>query len=289
MWSEKYNLMNEADADGGEGGGGSAGAETASNAGENDDAAAVAAAVGGSDGGDDNSGSESQAWSYAEGVVGAGEVPEWFKGDKYKSVAEQAKAYTELEGKFGSFTGAPEEYGVFVSDELKEQGLEISADDPIMEEAMKFARDSNMNQEGFNQMVNLYAMTQIAEQTAISDAKAEEITALGPNSETRLDNLAKWGKANMSEDQYAGFEEMIQSAASVQAVERLISLTRNAPLSPDTVHSAPSVSSEEVRAMQFEKDEYGNRRINTDPDFKARYNKLKNEVWGSEDHNIVVG
>lgn len=40
---------------------------------------------------------------------------------------------------------------------------------------MKFAKDSNMNQEGFNHMVNLYAMTQIAEQTAIADAKTEEI------------------------------------------------------------------------------------------------------------------
>lgn len=65
----------------------------------------------------------------------------------------------------------------------------------------------------------------------------------------------------MSEDQYAGFEEMLTSSASVQAVERLISLTRNAPVSPDAVHSAPSISSEEVRAMQFEKDEYGNRKV----------------------------
>jgi hypothetical protein len=41
--------------------------------------------------------------------------------------------------------------------------------------------------------------------------------------------------------------------------------------------------------MQFEKDEYGNRRIQTDPDFRARFNKLKIEAWGAEDHNIVVG
>ena len=36
-----------------------------------------------------------------------GEKPEWLK-DKYKSVEDQAKAYAELEKKFGGFTGSPE-------------------------------------------------------------------------------------------------------------------------------------------------------------------------------------
>ena len=41
----------------------------------------------------------------SEGIKGVGDLPEWYKADKYKSVAEQAKAYTELEKKFGGFTG----------------------------------------------------------------------------------------------------------------------------------------------------------------------------------------
>ena len=45
----------------------------------------------------------------SDGIKGTGETPEWYKGDKYKSVAEQAKAYTELEKKFGGFTGAPKD------------------------------------------------------------------------------------------------------------------------------------------------------------------------------------
>lgn len=285
MWKED-NLMNEADADGGDGGGGDAGAADTGDA----DAVAAALAVGGdAAAATDGERDEAKTWALADGVDGEGDAPEWFKGDKYKSVSEQAKAYNELEGKFGSFTGAPDEYGVFLSDELKEQGIEIAADDPIMEEAMKFAKDSSMNQEGFNNMVNLYAMTKIAENNAMEESKVEEIKSLGANAQTRLDNLSKWGKANMSDDQYAGFEEMLTTASSVQAVERLISMTRAAPLSPDGVQKASSVSSEELKAMQFEKDEHGNRRIQTDPDFKARYNKLKGEVWGADDHNVIVG
>ena len=45
----------------------------------------------------------------SEGIKGVGDLPEWYKADKYKSIAEQAKAYTELEKKFGGFTGAPKD------------------------------------------------------------------------------------------------------------------------------------------------------------------------------------
>ena len=232
---------------------------------------------------------EAPAWSYAEGVSGDGDAPEWFKSDKYKSVSEQAKAYTELESKFGSFTGAPDEYDFKVSDELSEKGIDIGDDTPVMEEAKKFAKEAGMSQDGFTKMVELYAMGLLADSEALNQAKIDEISSLGPKSQERLGNLEKWGKANLSEDQYLGFEGMIQTAGSVQALERLISMTRSAPVSPDPVNNYAQTTSEQVRNMQFEKDEYGNRKVQTDPEFKARYERLKGEVWGSQAHNIVIG
>lgn len=48
----------------------------------------------------------------SDGIKGTGDVPEWYIADKYKSVSEQAKAYTELEKKFGGFKGSPKDgYG----------------------------------------------------------------------------------------------------------------------------------------------------------------------------------
>ena len=44
-----------------------------------------------------------------EGVPGNGELPSWFKVDKYKSVDEQAKAYNELATRFGGFEAAPKD------------------------------------------------------------------------------------------------------------------------------------------------------------------------------------
>ena len=232
---------------------------------------------------------EQAGWSWAEGVAGEGDAPEWFKSDKYKTVDAQAKAYTELEGKFGSFTGAPEEYTLNISDELKEKGVEIAEDDPILEEAHKMAKDLGMNQEGFDKMLDIFAMSRVAEQEAMQSGVADEMKSLGDNAETRVNNLDLWGKANLPADLYDGFVDMAQTASAVKAMEQLISMTRNAPVVTDTTKATPGMTSEELTAMQFEKDDHGNRKMQTDPDFKARFNKLAAEVWGSEDHRVIVG
>ena len=294
MWFEQFNTvyMNEAGADGESGGGaqaepqsvdsGSAGGDSGQSD-SNADANAVADAIG------DKGNAESSGWFFADGVAGEGEAPEWFKGGKYKSVSEQAKAYTELESRFGSFTGAPEEYSVNLGEELSERGVSIDSDDPMLEEAMKFAKDANMDQKGFDNMVNLYAMMKVAESDAIQQAKQEEIKSLGSDAQKRLDNLNAWGNANMPPELFEGFQSMVQSAGSVKALERLVAMTRNAPVNPDSVSQAPSVSSEEVMKMQFEKDEHGNRRIQTDPAFKQRYEQMRDQVWGGEEHRVIIG
>ena len=144
----------EANNDGGEGGGG--GGEENNNENNND-------------GGEEN------------------QAPEWLQG-KYvtegktqeESIAEQAKAYPELAAKFGAFTGAPEEYAdIVLSDELKELGVEISNDDPMLVAAKEFAKESNMSQEGLSGLVNLYAMQQVAEQKANDEYKADQMKQLG--------------------------------------------------------------------------------------------------------------
>ena len=62
----------------------------------------------------------------SEGIKGVGDLPEWYKADKYKSVAEQAKAYTELEKKFGGFTGAPKDgYSIVEGVEAEEVSMEM--------------------------------------------------------------------------------------------------------------------------------------------------------------------
>jgi len=40
-----------------------------------------------------------------DGIKGAGDRPEWYLSEKYKSVSDQAAAYNELSKKFGAFKG----------------------------------------------------------------------------------------------------------------------------------------------------------------------------------------
>lgn len=228
-------------------------------------------------------------WSFADGVKGEGEIPEWFKADKYKTVSEQAKAYKDLESRFGSFTGAPEEYAdVEVREELRELGVEISKDDPIYSDALEFAKELNMNQDGFDKMINLYATAMAAETKAMENYKAEELKALGNTAETRINNLNAWASANLPGEMIEGFQGLAQSAEAVKTLERLVAMTRHAPISSTGATPQKGMSSEELTAMQFEKDQYGNRRIQTDKEFRKRFDEAAARVWGSEDHTIVI-
>lgn len=230
-------------------------------------------------------------WMLSDKLPGEGSAPEWFKKDKYGTVEEQAKAYKELESRFGGFTGAPKDgdYTVTLSDELQELGIEIAPDDPLYADAVEFAKGTNMNQEGFDKMMNLYAMSRVAESKAAEEFRQDELKALGDNAQARIDNILNWGKANLPDDMLQGFTEMAVSANAVKAMEKLVSLTRNAPIDPNNAAPKQGVSTEELRKMQFETDEHGNRKLSTDPEFKKRFQKLANEHWGTEDHRVIIG
>ena len=272
-----FGLYQEEASDDGAASGGNEGAG-------NDDAAAVASMANGDRGGEEGSEGDDAT------------APEWLLGKYHtegktieEATAEQAKAYKELSGKFGAFTGAPEEYEIALSEELTELGVTMDKEDPMVQEAMKFAKESNMSQEGLNGMLNLYSMQMVAEQKANEEYAAEQMKALGPQAESRVQNIQQWASKNLDTEMVSALEGMATSAESVKAIERLITMTGNAPVDSDSSVATNTAGIEEVQSMQFAKDENGNRRINTDPAFKARYQKLRNEVYGTSEHRVMVG
>ncbi len=229
-------------------------------------------------------------WYLAEGVQGVGDMPDYFKFDKYQNLSEQAKAYKDLESQFGSFTGAPKDgYQVNLSEDVTNAGIEINKEDPLYEEAIKFAGDNQMNQEGFDSMMNLYATAKIADVQALDKYKEDQIAGMD-NGQARVNNLIAWGKANLSEELFKGFEDMPTSAEAVLSLEHIIGMTQAQSITPNGGSgSDETISAEELTAMQFEKDEYGNRRLSTDPAFRAKFDDLMKKKHGSQDHNIIVG
>lgn len=201
----------------------------------------------------------------------------------------QAQSYSELQSKFGSFTGAPEEYEALISEELTEAGVELVADDPMLEKAFELGKELNMSQEGMSKLINMYAEIQLAENKAYEEQRAENMKQLGNNAAARIEGINKWIDANLDNETAQGLRGIATTADGIKAIEQLISKTKSAPVAPQDSTPVPSVTSQEVQAMQFAKDEHGNRKINTDPEFKKEYQRKRDALYGTQEHRQMIG
>jgi hypothetical protein len=148
-----------------------------------------------------------QDWFYADGVKGTGPRPDWYKGDKYKTLAEQARAYPEVEKKVGELTAKvkslepkppPEKYEL---PDLSQLGgdMEWKKDDPLLAKAFEVAKKHSISQEVFNALA-VDVMMPIIRNYEMIDIAAEK-AALGDRADERMDGITAWAKANLPEEQ----------------------------------------------------------------------------------------
>jgi len=174
-----------------------------------------------------------------------GEKPEWLK-DKYKSVEDQAKAYAELEKKFGGFTGSPEAgYEIKAPEDLPG---EFDMEDPRIEWFQNVAKETNMSQDTFDQMLHGFARMEV-EANDPEAAKSIEIQALGKNANARLRDLGDWGKGNLTPDQYEGFKGLATTAAGVEVLEALIAKTSEGKMPTSNTVRAPGMNEAALKEM----------------------------------------
>ena len=174
-----------------------------------------------------------------------GEKPEWLK-DKYKSVEDQAKAYAELEKKFGGFTGSPEAgYEIKAPEDLPG---EFDMEDPRIEWFQNVAKETNMSQDTFDQMLHGFARMEV-EANDPEAAKSIEIQALGKNANARLRDLGDWGKANLDSNQFEGFKGLATTAVGVEVLEALIAKTSEGKMPTSNTVRAPGITQEALDDM----------------------------------------
>ena len=95
--------------------------------------------------------------------------------------------------------------------------------------------------------------------------------------------------ANMDAEIVEGGKGLVTTAEGVKFVEQLIAKTKNAPVAAaDTVPPA-SVTQAELNDMQFTPDEFGGRKINSDPEFKAEYERKKAALHGTAPYRQMIG
>lgn len=199
----------------------------------------------------------------AEGIKGTGETPEWYKADKYQSVAEQAKAYTELEKKFGGFKGAPKDG--YTAPEGVDQ------DDALLAELTEFAKDTNMSDEAYGRAWELLT----AQEQAAEEVTAEqEMAKLGDNATQRLKTVEGFLKNNLDVDTYTQVQDLVTTAESVQLIEAIVKATVPAKLPIEGGEHPQGLTWADVEAEMFKKNETGQFLRSVDPNHERKVQQM---------------
>jgi hypothetical protein len=199
-------------------------------------------------------------WFLSEGVKGTGDKPDWFKGEKYKTVDEQAKAYGELEKRFGSFVGAPKgEYEVTIPEQFREV-VQVDTTHPVFAKLGDWARKSQLSQEGYNGIIGLLAEYEAA--SFVPPRTAEEAKKeIGANADLRLQSIGQFAAANLDDTMKAALKEVLTPAnpalaKTVAVIEALMAKSRQPAMpKPGDGQPPPPVSElEEINKMQGKPD-----------------------------------
>lgn len=232
----------------------------------------------------DEAGTGDDGWLWSEGVNGDGEKPDYLKG-KYNSVADQAKAYNDLEGRFGGFSGAPDEYVLNVPEEFAES-LSIDMESETTQGFIAAAKELNASQETVDKFMNFH-MTAMSEMMGNVINPDDEMKTLGDNAQSRLNNVADWAKANLDADGFEAVRDVATTAKGVQLLESLIGMSKMAKL-PDGSHPSGE-SKESLEKLRYAKDDNGNLKMSVDADYKAMVDKKFKQFYGDKPVTQIVG
>lgn len=213
-------------------------------------------------------------WFLSDGVKGEGKPPEWFRADKYKTVDAQAKAYAELEKRFGAFTGAPKDgkYEFKLPDGVTG---EFDTNHPLMQSFQEWATENQLSQKGYNDVLGMFAEYEASLTPDMNVIKSE----LGENADARITAVASWGKANLPKAQYDLLREATSGANAAkvfQVLESVIAQTAQARLPKPGANpgDAPPSGEAAIRAAQAKLGPDGKRLYETDPQYRARVEQM---------------
>ena len=150
-------------------------------------------------------------WFFAEDVPGKGDRPEWMK-EKYKTVADQAKAYVELEKRMGEVKGAPKDgYALDALDG-------IAADDPLVQHFAETFKEMNVSQEGFQRVVSEF----LDMQSSVAQVDAQkEIEKLGLDGGQQVKQIDTWLNNTFDADTAKTIKSWVATADDIKALQAL--------------------------------------------------------------------
>lgn len=201
-------------------------------------------------------------------------MPSWYLADKYKTVEAQAQAYPELAKRFGAFVGAPKngEYEFKVPEGL---GVELVNDHPLLGEFQKWAKESQLSQDGYQHLIGMLAQYEAAQLPDMNQMKKD----LGDNADDRINAVTGWAKANLAPAEYEALREATsgkQAAAAFKVIEAAINKTRQValPKPGQDVMAAQPNGLEGIRAMMEKRDANGRLLMQVDSEYRNKVEKM---------------
>jgi hypothetical protein len=155
--------------------------------------------------------SETNEWYIAEGVKGEGQKPEWLKDNKYKTVFDQAKAYTEMEKALG-VNEVPEKYQI----ENFKEDIDIESEE--ISSFLSFAKENKLKQSVVNGVFKTFS--DISNKNKINEDK--EIEKFESTSNFKAENIFNWVENNFSDES----KEVFNSAPKTSHLLNLLNESR---------------------------------------------------------------
>ena len=207
-----------------------------------------------------------------------GETKEFVYADKFKSVSELEKAYKELQSTFsrklGAFKGAPED-GYTLPDD-------IPVDETTAEFLQEWGKENQLSQEGLETLVKNYYERQAQAQ---AEASKRELEALGKNAKERIQNVKDFLAANLGEEYIAAIAPAVGSAKAVEALERLISMTKAPKPAETKADTLPDP--DRLKAMRFAVNEKGERLMSVDPEYRRKVLEMEAKLKGEKPVYVI--
>lgn len=194
---------------------------------------------------------------------------------KYKTPEDLENGYKKMQSLYNSrykgFKGAPEsgEYVTTAAEGIDQSEIESIADTPMFKRLQEQGIEQGMSNDMFNDIVNDYITTSREENARIYDA---EIKKLGDDAQTRIDNVVMKLGTILEGDQLDGLKLSLQSAASIEALETILSKDVNA-VAPEPNEVDNTDKEAELQELWNAKDSKGRRKMEVDADYRKKVNK----------------
>ena len=149
-------------------------------------------------------------WWLAEGVAGVGPKPEYLN-PKYKTLADQARAYEELYKTVRATAGAPEQY------DFTEFEGKVDINNPHLQKFTQFAKQNRFSQDAVKEILGTVLEYENSKLPNIN----KEIERLGPDGPRKIETVQRWAENTFSDKALETIGKIATNADVIEFLDEL--------------------------------------------------------------------